>query len=108
MPREFDRRIKISQEDKERMRAMYFQEHLYIRHIARVFESLCSRRMIQFILFPNRMKQNSENAKERGQSAKTYQRVRGKEWAGIMREHRAYKIKVLKRYIDINTTKKVA
>lgn len=52
--RQYDRRVRVTQDDKELMKKMY-NENMPIRAIARHFEKTCSRRMIQFILFPERL-----------------------------------------------------
>jgi hypothetical protein len=49
----FDRRCKLTEQDKEDIKALYSQG-AGIREIARQYEDVCSRRMIQFIVFPER------------------------------------------------------
>lgn len=53
--RKFDRRVKLSEGDKIYIQSLY-QEGNGIRKIARIFKNKCSRRMIQFVLFPERLK----------------------------------------------------
>lgn len=54
LPRTLDRRVKLTEEDKENITTRYNNGE-GIRAIARAYESLCSRRMIQFVLFPERL-----------------------------------------------------
>lgn len=97
LPREFDRRRKLSDEQKEHIRFCYFGLKMGVREIAREYEGICSRRAIQFILFPERARAVSQHAKDREQHKKTYARVRGERWASIMREHRRYKKKIMEK-----------
>lgn len=90
-----DRRRALTEKDKGKIREMK-KEGFAIREIARQYKAKCSRRLIQFILYPERAERNAEHYKERGQAQKTYARIKGKKWASIMREHRMYKYKVLK------------
>lgn len=53
LPRNLDRRVKITDDDKEQIKWLY-KQNTPIREIARQFEHKCSRRLIQFILFPER------------------------------------------------------
>lgn len=55
LPKDKDRRRKLSDEDKEIIKMLYEQGES-IRAIARRFEKQCSRRNIQFVLFPERLK----------------------------------------------------
>lgn len=54
LPRELDKRVKLTDEDRAQIKALH-EEGQSIRAIARMFEGKCSRRMIQFILFPERV-----------------------------------------------------
>ena len=71
---EFDRRIKLSQEDKKEIEKC-FKDGMSIRAIQRKFK--VDRRLIQFVLFPERQKRNVEMRQKRGGSSvyynKTYQ-----------------------------------
>ena len=94
LPPEHDRRRKLTDEDRAEIRRMYFRQGMGVRAIAREYSDKCSRRLIQFVLFPERAEKNAQNYKDRDQAAKTYERVRGKQWAKTMREHRKHRAKV--------------
>ena len=94
LPREADRRVKLTEKDRDDIRRRY-KAGEGIRAIARVYEDKCSRRTVQFVLFPEREALVHKQAKERAQHKKSYTQVRGEQWARIMREHRRYKQKIL-------------
>lgn len=54
LPREYDLRVKLTDADKEDMKMLH-EAGIAVRAIARKYEGKCSRRMIQFILFPERL-----------------------------------------------------
>lgn len=93
LPRDKDRRVSITENQKEDIWAMY-KEGLGIREITRRMKTI-SRRSVQFILFPERLAKVKQQFKDRGQSEKSREKVKGKKWAAIMREHRRYKQKVI-------------
>jgi len=95
LPREKDRRVKLSERDKKEIKELYFEQGLAIREIARRFKDKCCRRMIQFILFPERYERQIELRKER--SWLYYDREKNTK---AMREHRRYKYKVLGSFKD--------
>ena len=96
LPRNKDRRRSIT--DKERREVLHlFRAGVAIREITRQIKH--SRRAIQFIIYPDRLEKVKRAAKDRGQSARSYAKVRGKKWAATIREHRRYKYKVLKKVI---------
>lgn len=93
--REDDRRVKLS----ERERAEIVRRHSEkepIRSISRAFPHV-SRRTVQYVIFPERAAKVAEQYKARGQSKKSYERVKGENWNNTMREHRRYKSQALKR-----------
>lgn len=55
IPKEFDRRRKLSEDDKALIHSLYHIDGLSIRSISRMFEKKCCRRTIQFVLFPERL-----------------------------------------------------
>jgi hypothetical protein len=83
LPRELDRRVKITEEDKEDMKRLH-SENIPIREIARRYEAKCSRRLIQFVLFPER----SHASNYPGHWKKYYDKERNTK---AIRENRAYK-----------------
>lgn len=78
-----DRRIKLTEADKQEIKELH-KEGTAIRAIARAFPQV-SRRLIQYIIFPDRLKVSNYPGKW-----KKYQ-VTKSEWAAIMREHRQHK-----------------
>ena len=94
LPRNSDRRVRLSGVDRNDIRTRHKNGDT-IRAIARAYAGACSRRLIQFVIFPEREEKVRMQYKKRGQAKKTYERVRGAKWASIMREHRAYKMRAL-------------
>lgn len=88
MPRDKDKRIKLSDEDRREIKYLYFQNKLFIREIARLFSKKCCRRNIQFILFPERIINNRRYRNWRNYYNKT-------KHAKNMKKHRRYKQKIL-------------
>jgi DNA-binding XRE family transcriptional regulator len=79
-----DRRIKLTPEQKEEI----YHNNLGLsqRELAREYG--VSRRTIQFILDPEKLKENIKRRKERGGTMQYYKPL---EWPKIMKEHRRYK-----------------
>ena len=96
LPKSKDRRRRLTDKDRAKIKEMR-KDGAGIRKIARAMAAKCSRRMVQFVLFPDRLEKVKQAAKDRSQSARSYERVKGKKWARTIREHRAYKYKVLKK-----------
>lgn len=91
LPRELDRRVHLSEDDKERIKSLY-KDGFAVRAIGREFADKCDRRVIQYVLFPDRYTKMLQNAKrrrlEKGNTLKEYGR---KNWRETIREHRQYK-----------------
>jgi hypothetical protein len=85
IPRNLDRRVKYTTADKERVVAL-FKSGFPQRAIAR--ETGISRRMVSFILFPDRLARQKELYKERRKDGRYYYKDT---WAKTMKEHRHYK-----------------
>jgi len=62
--KERDRRRKLTDEERETIKTLYKMGYS-IRTIARMFKDKCTRRNIQFILFPERLKRQYEYKRER-------------------------------------------
>ena len=93
--KEFDRRLHLSDTDRDRIRSLY-ADGMGIRAIAREYEKQCTRRLIQFILFPERYEKTKEIArKRRAIKGNTLQEYGKKAWAKTMRDHRRYKRSLL-------------
>lgn len=92
MPRDKDKRIKLTETNKNNIKHLYFDLDFGIRKIARKYNKKCCRRMIQFILFPDRLKVVKKRHKER-----QWWKIYGTEYnTKKTREHRRYKQKVFK------------
>jgi hypothetical protein len=87
LPRELDRRVKLTEIDKKDIKARH-KAGEPIHAIARAYKGVCSRRMIQFVIFPERLKALQEKYIEEKHHLKYYDKDKSRE---TMREHRAYK-----------------
>lgn len=87
IPRAKDRRIKLTDEDREHIKKMY-DDGAKIREIARAYEGKASRRLIQLILFPERAEHAKRLYKLRSQDGRYYKKERHKKY---MKRHRTYK-----------------
>lgn len=94
IPRAYDRRVKLTDQDRAEIVRLYKQEKLPIREIARKYEGKTSRRNIQFIIFPERRKDNVKKRNERGGSKQYYDKDK---WREEQKAHRRYKQKLHKR-----------
>ena len=88
MPKEADRRRKLTDEEKENIKYLHKQGES-IHSIAKQYAKKCSRRLIQFVIFPERNAKLKANAKKNKSWLKYAER--GAVWAKTMRRHRAYK-----------------
>jgi hypothetical protein len=85
MPPELDRRIKIQKSEHPRIKLLHAQG-VAIRAIAREYG--VDKRLIQFILFPERQKVMYQARVARGGSMQYYDKNK---WREVMKEHRHYK-----------------
>lgn len=83
----YDRRRKLSDDQKEYIRWLHEEEQLSQRALALMFG--VSRRLITFVLNPEKERRSRENFKKR-KSMGMYRPTK-EEWAKTMREHRRYK-----------------
>lgn len=83
---QYDRRRKLTEEDKAEIRAKYQAGGTSQRKLAREYG--VSRRLIIFVLDPEKLKRNKEARKARGGWQQYYDKD---EWRKTMREHRSYK-----------------
>jgi len=81
--RKRDRRIKVTDDERKTIKDL-FKIGFSIREIARIFKAKCSRRNIQFILFPERLRRLYIYKKERNWD---YQRERHRRY---VKKHREY------------------
>jgi hypothetical protein len=89
IPPEYDRRVKLTPSDKVRIRSLFNDDHVAIREIARRYEKICSRRAIQFVIYPERRALCAAQFKERRKDGRYLPERTA--WAATMREHRHYK-----------------
>ena len=78
-----DKRIKLTEEDKEEIRKIYKEGILSQRNLAEMFN--VSRRSIQFILSPEKLEQNYKQRLQRGKDGRYYDKEKQKEY---MRKYR--------------------
>lgn len=88
----YDRRRKLTEDQKEYIRWLREEEQLSQRALAAKFG--VSRRTIQFIIDPEKLKRNRDSSKER-RRAGLYKPTK-EEWANTIREHRHYKQQLYK------------
>ena len=87
-----DRRRKLTEDQKEYIRWLREEEGLSQRKLAAMFG--VSRRLITYILDPEKEKKNKERIKRLKQEGR-YKYTK-EQWAEVMREHRRYKEKLHK------------
>ena len=87
-----DRRRKLTEDQKEYIRWLREEEGLSQRQLAAMFG--VSRRLITFILDPEKEKKNKERIKRLKQEGRY--KYSKEQWAEVMREHRHYKEKLHK------------
>lgn len=90
IPRKFDRRVKLTEDERQEIIYLYKVGGQPIRAIARTFKGKCSRRLIQFILFPER----ADVARENFKKWRAANPVDKAEWRQAMKGHRRYKVKL--------------
>jgi predicted HTH transcriptional regulator len=89
LPEGKDRRVKLTSEDKEAIKALYATGDISTYKLAEQFN--VSRRTIQFILDPSKKKANLERLEERGGWKVYYDKDKNNEY---MTNHRRYKKEV--------------
>jgi hypothetical protein len=84
--------------DQERIKGMY-KNGVAIRQIARDFKDVCSRRTIQFILFPERRERaRQQNKLWREKNGNPLQRYGKEKWRQTVKAYRRYKFSILNKY----------
>lgn len=87
-----DRRIKLTQEQKDMICTEYAEGNISQRELARQYN--VSSRLISFILFPERLQENLKRRQERGGWRQYYDKEKRRL---TMREYREYKRELRKR-----------
>jgi DNA-binding XRE family transcriptional regulator len=80
----YDRRVKLNPEQKKEI----YANELGLSQRKLALNYGVSRRTIQFILDPEKLKENLKRREERGGSKQYYNK---EDWAKTMKEHRGYK-----------------
>lgn len=93
LPREYDRRIKLSDAQRDDIRQR-FKAGEAMRAIARDYSGVCSRSTVVHVCRPERLAHVRQARKERAKDGRYYPGA--KKWAETQREHRRYKTKVFK------------
>jgi len=81
-----DKRVKLTDDDHARILSLH-RAGTATREIARQFEGICSRRMIQFIIDPAKLARQKEYYKERRKDGRYYSTDKQRE---AIRKHRAH------------------
>ena len=87
IPRDLDRRVKLTEDDKQNVRDLFRSGKYSQRAISR--DTGISRRMISFILDPKKLEICQAQFKERQKDGRY--KYSKDDWAKKMREHRHYK-----------------
>jgi len=88
LQKELDRRRKLTDKQKERIKMLYNEKGLPIRVIARKYAHLCSRRLIQFVLFPERDKKLKEMRKKTKGHLKYYDKEKSRKAIASLRKYK--------------------
>lgn len=88
IPRQLDRRVKLTDDDKKDIQRRYFEHGEAIRAIARVYENTCTRKTIQYLLFPERLETAKKRYKELRADGRYYNKDKHRNY---MKKHRHYK-----------------
>ena len=92
LPEKFDRRVKLTQEDKSEICFLKYSENLSQRQLARLFG--VSRRTIQFVLYPEKLEENKKRREERGGWQQYYDKDKHRD---SMKNTRRYKNRLFKK-----------
>ena len=92
----YDRRVKLTPEDKLEIQKVYKEGLFSQRELAKMYK--VSRRSIQFAIDPKKLEENKKRRAERGGSKIYYNREANTK---SMSEHREYKNKLLKSGIKL-------
>lgn len=86
IPKDKDKRIKLTDEQREQIREMYATGLYSQRTLAKMFN--VSRRLIVFTIYPERLEENKKRRAERGGSKQYYDKDKHREY---MKQHRRRK-----------------
>lgn len=89
IPRQYDRRVKLEQEDREK--AIFLRKNNGLTYQAIANKLGVSKTLIIYICNPDIYERKKAQAKERRKDGRYYNKDK---WRLVMREHRAYKKQV--------------
>ena len=89
IPKSKDRRVKLTAQDRLEIPDLYASGHFSQRALAKLYE--VSRRLIVFVIYPERAEANYKARVDRGGSKQYYDKDK---WREQMRNHRQYKQKL--------------
>jgi DNA invertase Pin-like site-specific DNA recombinase len=87
-----DRRIKLTDDDRQLIREIYAEGVLGYQKIANIFN--VSKRTVYWVINPEKKAKNLELRKQRGGSSQYYDKEKHKEY---MKDHRRYKHELFKK-----------
>lgn len=89
----YDRRVKLTPEQKAEIKRRYETENIGMRPLAKEYG--VSRRLISYIVYPEKLEKNRERQKVKRQQG--LYKPSKEQWAATIREHRRYKQKLFKK-----------
>lgn len=87
LPRKYDRRVKLTAEQRQEIRKKYVTGLTSTRILAKEYQ--VSRRTIQFVIDPEKYNRARQQFKENRKDGRY--KPKKEEWAAIIKEHRHYK-----------------
>lgn len=94
-----DKRVKLTDDDREKIKKEYESGSISITSLAKKFK--VSKRLVQFILFPERQELAKKNFSERQKDGRYYDREKHKEY---VKKHRDYKKDLNNKGLLVNDT----
>jgi len=89
-----DRRYcSLTDKDRGKIRSLYYENEWAVRKIARKYAHKCSRRLVIFIIHPERLKALQEQNRKEKHHLKYYDKDK---WREYMRSHRKHRAEVFK------------
>jgi hypothetical protein len=89
LPKELDRRIKLTKTDKEEIKELYFIARISLRGLARLFK--VDKKTIKFVIFPDFYEKEKDKQRKDKHWQKYYLKATHTK---AIREHRQYKQKL--------------
>lgn len=89
----YDRRVKLTPEQKEIIKHRYETENIGMRPLAKEYG--VSRGLIRYIVYPEKLEKNRERQKAKRELG--FYKPTKEQWAATVREHRKYKQNLFKK-----------